>query len=174
MVHVDPYTKLTRAAAAAAIAAVMSRGDGVRAAESQPALVVKLDQAKLISLPRGARKIVVGRSIIAHVTPLPDGLHAVLTGTSFGETNMMVLDGDGTVTMDSIIRVEAPSDSGPVVQRGQQRTTYSCTPRCEIRLQAGDTGKETTDIKMEIQTRISHATAQPVERNPTMGRNGAL
>ncbi len=174
MVHVDPYMKLTRAAAVAAIAAAMSRGDCVRAAESQPALVVKLDQAKLISLPGGSRKILVGRSIIAHVTPLPDGRHAVLTGTAFGETNMIVLDAEGAVTMDSIIRVEPPSDGGPVVQRGAERTTYSCTPRCEIRLQTGDTGKETTDIKMEIQARISHATAQPVERNPTMGRNGAL
>ena len=55
--------------------------------------------ATLLNLPPHARSIVVGNPAIVRVTPLTDA-PAVLTGTAFGETNVLVLDEAGHVLLE--------------------------------------------------------------------------
>jgi hypothetical protein len=149
-------------------------GRSALAAEAPRTIIVDLDRAKVVSLPRGARQVILGNPIIVGMTQLPDGVTAVLTGKAFGETNLVVLDAKGAIVIDSIIRVEPPSGAGLVVQRGQQRTSYDCASGCELRMQLGDAGEAAQDAGTKIQARNGLATSQPDGPNPSVKSGGAL
>jgi hypothetical protein len=139
-------------------------------------ITVELDRAKLVRLPKGSRTIVQGQPLIVRITPLLDGSTAVLTGTGFGETNIMALDDKGIVRMDAIVRVKPSSDAGIVVHRGQERTSYfDCERRCAPRMQLGDTSQESKDALNQILSR-EQAIQSPAQApaNATSGPNGAL
>ena len=61
----------------------------------------------------------------------------ILTGKSYGTTNIIALDRGGAILMEKSIEVQGPRDV-VVVYRGIERVTYSCTPECERRLTLGD------------------------------------
>ncbi|WP_204349909.1 pilus assembly protein N-terminal domain-containing protein, partial [Serratia marcescens] len=81
-------------------------------AETREATVVTVfvDNAKIVRLPERTQTVVVGNPIIADVTLQKNGV-LVLTGKSFGTTNLIALDGTGTMLAESTIRVEAPQAS---------------------------------------------------------------
>jgi hypothetical protein len=105
------------------------------AAES---ISVVVDQAKLVRLPEKIATIVVGNPLIADVSLQPGGL-MVVTGKSYGSTNVMALDRQGTVLLDRIVQVEGSTDKVVTVYRGIDRESYSCTPACQRRITLGDT-----------------------------------
>jgi hypothetical protein len=105
------------------------------AAES---ISVVVDQARLIKLPEKIATIVVGNPLIADVSLQPGGL-MVVTGKSYGATNVMALDRQGTVLLDRMVQVEGSSDKIVTVYRGIERESYSCTPTCQRRITLGDT-----------------------------------
>jgi Flp pilus assembly secretin CpaC len=98
---------------------------------------VVLDQAKVMSLPQGTRTVVVGNPSIADVTIQKNGI-IVITGKTYGTTNLIALDSGGKITAESALFVEAPSDGVVTVQRGLDRESYSCTPRCAPTMVPGD------------------------------------
>jgi Flp pilus assembly secretin CpaC len=104
------------------------------AAES---LSVVVDQAKLIKLPEKVATIVVGNPLIADVSLQP-GSTMVVTGKSYGTTNVMALDRQGTVLVDRMVQVEGATDKLVTVYRGVERESYSCTPICQRRVTLGD------------------------------------
>jgi Flp pilus assembly secretin CpaC len=98
---------------------------------------VTLDKAKILKMPPNATTIVVGNPIIADVTTLKkDGL-IVVTGKGFGETNMIFLDSAGTAIEEANVRVMGQT-SLVTVQRGMDRESYSCRPRCQPTVTLGD------------------------------------
>src|SRR5690348_1253498 len=62
-------------------------------------LIVRYDQSQLLRLPRPASEIIVGNPSIADVT-LQDGNLLVVTGKTFGITNIIALDTDHNVIQD--------------------------------------------------------------------------
>jgi hypothetical protein len=88
-------------------------------------------------LPEKVATIVVGNPLVADVSLQPGGL-MVITGKSYGMTNLVVLDRAGTVLMEKTIEVEGPVGQLVVLYRGIERETYSCTPDCERRITLGD------------------------------------
>jgi Pilus formation protein N terminal region len=100
-------------------------------------IYVFLDQARLMQVPDRAVNIVVGNPLIADVTVQPGGL-AVITGKSYGITNVIVTDRKGVVLMEKAVEVSGSADKTVVVYRGADRETYSCTPMCSRRLMLGD------------------------------------
>jgi Pilus formation protein N terminal region len=113
------------------VAAIASR------ASADPLLLVDYDQAKIIKIPDRAASIVLGNPFIADVSLQPGGI-AVITGKSFGDTNMLVLDKSGAVLNEQSIRVRGPAEPTVVVYRGVSRETYSCEPDCQPRTVPGD------------------------------------
>ncbi|MFN3685594.1 pilus assembly protein N-terminal domain-containing protein [Salinarimonas sp.] len=107
------------------------------AAPSQEMLTVLLDHAKVIRLPERTQTVIVGNPFIADVTVQRNGI-VVITGKSYGATNLIALDGQGLLLAESMVSVQAPTDSVVVVQRGLARETYSCTPNCQPALRLGD------------------------------------
>jgi hypothetical protein len=99
---------------------------------------VHLDQAKLLRLPEGTSTLVIGNPLIADVAIQPGGT-MVVTGKSYGNTNLVALNREGSVVMEHQIQVQGPLGSTVVMYRGIERETYSCTPTCERRITLGDT-----------------------------------
>ena len=134
-------------------AAAMATTTPVLAAD---VISVTLDQAKIINLPDGATTIVIGNPIVADITMLKRNNQMILTGKGYGETNLIALDSNGAAVGESIVRVIGPT-SAVVVQRGLDRESYSCAPRCEPTVRLGDTSKFMSEIGSQITTRNSLA-----------------
>ncbi len=114
---------------------VMSAFGPASAAGDTPMLVT-VDQATVIRLSAPANTIVVGNPAIADAT-IVDASTLVITGRSFGTTNLIVLDAAGNVLTDELVTVQAATGQ-VVVYRRSLRQTYSCTPVCAPTLNVGD------------------------------------
>jgi Flp pilus assembly secretin CpaC len=120
-------------------------------------LVVTTDRAKIIKLPNETKTVIVGNPIIADVTIGKDGL-VILTGKSFGTTNLIALDGTGAILNESTIQVQQANENLVIMQRGLDRETYSCTPTCMPTVALGDETKYFTDAGSASTTRNKLAT----------------
>ena len=102
---------------------------GAPSAEAADTIGLKLDQARVLQLPPHTSIVVIGNPIIADVTLLKKSNSMVLTGKSFGETNLIALDSRGQSLGESTVQVTAGSTT-LIVQRGLDRQSYSCAPHC--------------------------------------------
>jgi hypothetical protein len=118
-------------------------------------MTVVLDRAKLVQVPERIASLIIGNPLIADATLQPGGT-MVLTGKGYGATNLMALDRHGKVLMDTIVRVEAPTDT-VVVYRGIDRHTYSCTPQCEQQIMLGDAATHFTAVLGQTTARNGQA-----------------
>jgi Flp pilus assembly secretin CpaC len=100
-------------------------------------LFVTVDRAKIIRLPEATKTVIIGNPAIADVAIQKAGV-VVMTGKSYGETNLIALDGTGNMLAESTLSVQAPSEAIVVVQRGLERQSYSCTPACQPSVILGD------------------------------------
>jgi hypothetical protein len=122
------------------------------------AIVVHQDEARVLKLPERATTVVIGNPLIADLSVQPGGL-AVVTGRSFGATNVIVMDKGGAILTEHIVQVEGPTDKVVVMFRGAARETYSCSPYCEPRLTLGDDQAFFTGTLNEITTRNNQSMA---------------
>jgi Flp pilus assembly secretin CpaC len=90
---------------------------------------VEIDRARIVKLPQGAQTLVMGNPAVADVTMLKVNQLMVITGKSFGSTNLIVLDKVGEQVGESFITV-TPSSGKVVVHRGMHRESLSCAPEC--------------------------------------------
>lgn len=101
-------------------------------------LEVAVDRATVVRAPDNTATIVIGNPLIADATTQKNGV-LVVTGKSFGSTNIMLLDASGAVLSETLVSVRQAKDAGVVVvQRGAKRESLSCNPRCEPILAIGD------------------------------------
>jgi Flp pilus assembly secretin CpaC len=107
------------------------------AAERPDAVAVMVDQAKVIRLPEKTQTVIVGNPMIADITVQKNGI-LVVTGKSFGVTNFIALDANGSLLAESRVTVRAATDAVVTVQRGMERESYSCAPQCQPAIQLGD------------------------------------
>lgn len=108
-------------------------------------VTVTIDHAKILRLPDRTQTVIVGNPIVADVAVQKNGV-LVLTGKSYGQTNLIALDSAGSLLAESMISVQAPSDAIVVVQRGLERESYSCTPRCQPSILLGDAAKHFGEV----------------------------
>lgn len=112
-------------------------------AEERPAadaILVSLDQAKLVKLPSGAETIVIGNPAIADVAVQKNGV-MVITGRAAGRTNFIALDHAGSIISESVVTVANPTQGRVVVLRGADQSTYDCAPSCLPTVSLGDVEK---------------------------------
>lgn len=119
-------------------------------------LVVKVDQARPVKVPPGTQTLIIGNPMIADVTLLRQGSVMVLTGKGFGETNFIALDAAGNPVAQSVIRVIA-GDDALVVQRGLERQSYTCAPRCQPTVRLGDDPKYFGEVSSQVAAHNSQA-----------------
>lgn len=122
-------------------------------------VLVTVDQAKVVKLPEKAQTVIVGNPGIADVSVQKNGV-MVVTGKSFGVTNLIALDGNGALLAESLVRVRAASDSILTVQRGLERESYSCTPTCQPTVQLGDANRYFGEIGGQMTRRNALASGE--------------
>jgi hypothetical protein len=86
----------------------------------------------------------------------------VLTGKSFGETNLIVIDPEGKVVINRRVVVQEPTSGYVTVYRGKERETLHCSPACEKPLMIGDAVGYFDSLAKEIRTKqaIGQASAE--------------
>jgi Pilus formation protein N terminal region len=100
-------------------------------------LIVRYDQSQLLRLPRPVAEIIIGNPSIADVT-VQGGNLLVVTGKSFGLTNIIALDAEKNIIQDQRVMVERDQHNVVNLHRGNLRQTYSCTPNCAPMVTVGD------------------------------------
>jgi hypothetical protein len=120
-------------------------------------LSVVVDRAKVIRLPERTQTVVLGNPAIADISVQKNGI-GILTGKSYGVTNLIALDAGGRLLAESILSVAAPTDSVVVVQRGLDRQTYSCTPVCQPSVVLGDSNSYFAEAKGQAEQHTQFAT----------------
>lgn len=91
---------------------------------------VYMNHARVLKLDRPVAKVIVGNSKVADAT-VADSKTIVLTGRSFGTTNLVLLDRNDNAIVDERILVSIDEGNTVRVFRQTQRTVLSCTPNCE-------------------------------------------
>ena len=97
-------------------------------------LRVYMDHARILRLDRPVSKVIVGNAQVADAT-VADPKTIVLTGRSFGTTNIVLLDADGNAIVDERILVSIDEGNTVRVYRQTERSVLSCTPNCEVHAQ---------------------------------------
>lgn len=119
------------------IAAGLALGTVPVSAASPSGIDVAVDHARILKIPRAAGTVIIGNPSIVDVT-VHDAETLVLTGRSYGVTNVVVLDPAGEVVLDDDVTVTSREDRSLRVYRQASRTTYSCSPHCEPKVTIGD------------------------------------
>jgi len=101
-------------------------------------LRVYMDHARVLKLDRPVSKVIVGNAKVADAT-VADAKTIVLTGRSFGTTNLVLLDADGNAILDERILVSIDEGNTVRVYRQTERSVLSCTPNCEQHAQQAAT-----------------------------------
>lgn len=100
-------------------------------------VLVTVDRAKIFRVDDGASAVIVGNPFIADVAMF-DQNTVVITGKSYGSTNLVILDKDNKPIVDEIIMVRGSDENVVSVYRNAARSTMSCSPHCEPTLRLGD------------------------------------
>lgn len=127
----------------AAIAIAVSGAAFIIPASAAPAtaadgrLHVSVDHARVLKIDRAAETVIIGNPSIVDVT-VHDSTTLVLTGRSYGITNLVILDGDGKSIVDEEVAVQGFEAGTVRVYRQAERTTLACLPTCEPTVTIGD------------------------------------
>lgn len=129
---------------------------GIASAEPTPVdtrpIIVALDRARIMKVPAGVQTLIIGNPLVADVTMLKGNNSMVVTGRSFGATNLIWLDAAGNAIGEAMVKV-APSDQSLVVLRGMSQESYSCNPRCSPVVALGDDAKYMNDGIANVRVR---------------------
>lgn len=114
------------------------------AADPTGEISVLMNMARVLRIPTPAATVIIGNPGIADVT-IQDPLTLVLTGKSYGRTNLIALDQDGNPIADMIIAVVQGQPDLLTVYWGLARTSMDCTPECQPVIMVGDDTGFTAD-----------------------------
>lgn len=106
-------------------------------AEDDAPITVNVNMARVLRINSPAATVIVGNPGIADVT-IQDPQTLVLTGKSFGQTNLIVLDGNGNPVADTLIDVVQLQAGTMTVYQGAARTSLACAPICQPTIMLGD------------------------------------
>jgi hypothetical protein len=127
---------------------------------------VFIDQASLLRLERPASEIVIGNPSIADVA-VQSGKVLILTGKSYGETNLIVVDAEGKVIISRRVIVQEPRAGFVTVYKGNAKQTMHCAPYCTTTLAIGDAPAYFDNVASQIRTKqsIGQSSAEGEKQN---------
>ena len=118
-------------------------------------LIVKYDQSQLLRVSRAVSEIIIGNPTIADISVQSKKL-LVVTGKSFGKTNMILLDNEQNVIQENRIIVLQDQTNVVNLRRGVARESYNCSPRCNPTITVADEqtyfkkAAENTELKIKM------------------------
>ncbi len=132
-----------RSSIAAFLALSLMAAPAAALAESAP-VSVKVNMARILRINAPAATVIIGNPGIADVT-IQDPQTLVLTGKSYGQTNLIVLDSQGSPIADTMIEVVQEQAGLVTVYMGASRTSLSCEPVCQPIIMLGDDSSYTSE-----------------------------
>lgn len=127
-----------------------------QAQDASGRITVSIDQARVLKVDDVAETIIIGNPSIVDVS-IHDAQTLILTGRSYGVTNLVVLDASGDAILDENVVVNSVETASVRVYRQAQRSTYSCSPSCEPTVTIGDTDMTFGGAASQFGTRESLA-----------------
>jgi Flp pilus assembly secretin CpaC len=98
---------------------------------------VNVNMARILRISAPAATVIVGNPGIADVT-IQDPKTLILTGKSYGQTNLIILDTAGEPIADTMVEVVQMQAGTMTVYQGQARTSLACAPICQATVTMGD------------------------------------
>lgn len=105
-------------------------------AENAP-VTVKVNMARILRINAPAATVIIGNPGIADAA-IQDPQTLVLTGKSYGQTNLIVLDSQGNPIADTLVEVVQEQAGLVTVYLGERRTSMACEPVCQPVIMLGD------------------------------------
>jgi hypothetical protein len=136
----------------AMLAAGPGRADQPAPPATTTSLKVMLDFATLAKVPEGTQTLIIGNPMVADASVQRNNV-MIITGKSYGTTNILALDKNGKALEQIAVQVGRSHTRVLTVQRGLDRESYSCSPRCEPVLMLGDSPGAFNGLNAEINTR---------------------
>ena len=129
-------------------------------------LVVKYDQSTLLRMPRAVAEIIIGNPLIVEVTAQSNDM-LVVTGKTFGITNVIALDANRNIIQDQRVLVVRDDAKAVTVHRATKRESYNCSPYCNPSLVPGDDTKyfQETGQSFTQKNRMSEGAADANQSN---------
>lgn len=100
-------------------------------------IFIEQDTSQILKLPDVPSGIIISNPAVADAL-VHDGRTLVVSGRAFGQTNIITLDEAGEIMSEYKVIIQAQTENRLTLQRGRRRSTYSCTPDCNIIPQLGD------------------------------------
>ncbi len=122
-------------------------------------IFVKIDEAHILRLASPVSQIILGNPSIADVA-IQNSKMLVLTGRSYGLTNLIVLDANNQEILNKKISVSKDNKRLVTVYKGAAHYTLHCSPVCEQPLVIGDHPDHFDAVNKEMETKFSVATGQ--------------
>jgi len=138
-----------RALFAAVFAASLVAAGASASLWAKDPLKLVVDQARIVRLTSAADTVIIGNPMIADAT-VRDARTLIITGRTFGTTNLIVLDYSGQQIAEELLTVESGDTQLVTLFKLDNRQTYSCSPVCEPALTVGDSEKVFSDRKSQI------------------------
>jgi Flp pilus assembly secretin CpaC len=127
---------LSRPLFAIALFALVSAPLAAKAETTDP-ISVKVNMARILRISAPAATVIIGNPGVADVT-IQDPQTLVLTGKSYGQTNLIVLDSLGNPVADTMVSVVQGQSDLVTVFLGTARNTLTCQPVCQPTIMMGD------------------------------------
>lgn len=106
-------------------------------AEDPSIVETTIDEATLIRLGTDAAQLIVGNPAIADVSAQSPRL-LVVTGKSYGTTNLIALDSAGREIFNTRLGVREGDKRQVTLYKGTMRQSLHCAPDCQRMLSIGD------------------------------------
>ncbi len=146
----------SRAGALLALIFIQLAGLAAAGTAAAKEIEVAIDEAALVRLDRQAADVIVGNPSIADVS-VQNGRTLVVTGKSFGVTNLIVVDGKGKQILSENVAVGINNRSYVTLMKGRNRSSYHCSPTCQIALIPGDAADHFEGVSKELRNKFGIA-----------------
>ena len=149
---------VSRLSAVIAAAAIFSPAIFSSAAHAE-AFKVGVDQTITLSLATPADSVVVGNATVADVA-VHNPTTLLVTGKSFGSTNILVLGRNGQTIYSNTIAVGGSSSDQLTIVRGGGTYTSSCIDKCRSTAVVGDAPEHFQEVMTTVTGMASAARGQ--------------
>lgn len=114
---------------------------------------VRINEVTLVKLKEDIADALIGNPAIADIT-IQSSSSFVITGKSYGQTNMILLDKSGRTIFNRAIAVDDSKGNIVRIQKGAARVSYTCNPNCQPTPTLGDDAGYTKMMSDNYQNKL--------------------
>ncbi|MEO1281283.1 MAG: pilus assembly protein N-terminal domain-containing protein [Pseudomonadota bacterium] len=163
--HFRKSAKRGLAALAVGVTLISSAAGPISQAHANNDLIVRYDQSQLLRLPRPVSEVIIGNASIADVSVQAGNL-LVVTGKTFGVTNIIALDLQKNVIQDQRVIVQRDEARVVNLHKGSKRFSFTCAPNCTPTITIGDENQYFETISKHASTKKGFSESNSAPSDP--------